>query len=101
MNVKKPERPSCSNLTERQWKNIVDSIEYDWDTGTGAETISGQIRIQQRDISTLMCFSLICPLEDNILSDYIKSCADEYSHTVIQRYKDAGIDMPIKMEVSK
>ena len=76
MNVKKPEQPSCSSLTERQWRCIVDNIEYAWDLG--------QVRTSDlnhdilRDISSLSVMSLITPEEVNILKKYNKGCRDAY-----------------------
>ena len=76
MNVKKPEQPSCSSLTERQWRCIVDNIEYAWDLG--------QVRTSDlnhdilRDISALSVMSLITPEEVNILKKYNKGCRDAY-----------------------
>ena len=77
MNVKKPEQPSCSSLTERQWKCIVDTIEYAWDLG--------QVRTSDlnhdilRDISALSVMSLITPEEVNLLKKYNKDCCDAYT----------------------
>ena len=76
MNVKKPEQPSCSSLTERQWKNIVDEIEYSWDLGQiRTSDLDRDIR---RDIAALSVMSLITPREVNILKKYNKDCRDEY-----------------------
>lgn len=76
MNVKKPEQPSCSSLTERQWKNIIDEIEYTWDLGQiRAADITRDIL---RDISALSIMSLICPREVEILKKYNADCRCEY-----------------------
>lgn len=89
MNVKKPERPSCSNLTERQWKNIVDEIEYEWDLG--AVRPRDIVRDILRGISALSCYSLITPIEEQLLKKYNRSCEtafkEEYEK---QREKIAG-----------
>lgn len=76
MNITKPERPRCSTLTDRQWRCIIDEIEYSWDLG--------QIRTSDldrdilRDIAALSVMSLITPKEVNILKKYNKDCRDEY-----------------------
>lgn len=75
MNVKKPEQPSCSNLTECQWKNIVDHIEYLWDIRTVWPR--DNVRDILRDISALSCFSLITPAEEQLLKRYNRDCETE------------------------
>lgn len=75
MNVKKPEQPSCSNLTARQWKNIVDHIEYLWDIKSAWPRKNSQDIL--RDISTLSVFSLITPIEAMLLRRYNIRCEVE------------------------
>ena len=77
MNVKKPEQPSCSSLTERQWKCIVDTIEYAWDLGQ--IRTADIIRDILRAISALSIMSLICPREAEILKKYNADCRREYA----------------------
>lgn len=89
MNVNKPEQPSCSNLTERQWKNIVDAIEYVWDLG--AVRPGDIVHNVLRDISALSCFSLITPAEQQILWKYNASCLTAFMKEYEkQRKKIAG-----------
>lgn len=76
MNVKKPEQPSCSSLTERQWKCVVDNIEYAWDLGQ--VRTSDLNRDILRDISALPVMSLITPEEANILKKYNEDCRNAY-----------------------
>lgn len=76
MNVKKPEQPSCSSLTERQWRCIVDNIEYAWDLGQ--VRTSDLNRDILRDISALSVMSLITPEEVNILKKYNEDCRRAY-----------------------
>lgn len=76
MNVKKPDQSSCSSLTERQWRCIVDNIEYAWDLGQ--VRTSDLNRDILRDIAALSVMSLITPEEVNILKKYNKDCRDAY-----------------------
>ena len=76
MNVKKPERPSCSTLTDRQWKCIIDEIEYSWDLGqVRTEDLNRDIL---RDIAALSVMSLITPREVNVLKKYNEDCRRVY-----------------------
>lgn len=82
MNTKKPEQPSCSNLSERQWKNILDQFEYEWDLERGfyqGPERAHKIRIDHHcDIGILAVLSLICPAEIDIFEKYDEECHEEY-----------------------
>lgn len=89
MNVKKPKQPSCSNLTDRQWKNIVDEIEYEWDLGDVWPR--DNVRDILRGISALSRYSLITPIEVQLLKRYNRSCETAFNEEYEkQREKIAG-----------
>lgn len=95
MNVKKPERPSCSSLTERQWKNILEQFEYEWDLERGfyqGPERAKKIKVDHgHDVVTLELLSLICPAEREILLTYDAECHAAYVDEM-ERFKKALIE---------
>lgn len=98
MNVKKPERPSCSNLTERQWNSILELFEYEWDMERGfyqGPERAKRIQLDQHhDVNTLETLSMICPAEREILVLYSAACYVAYVDEM-ERFKKALIERGI------
>ena len=101
MKIPKPERPSCSSLTERQWKNILEQFEYEWDLERGfyqgPEKAKRVCADHLHDVATLEVLSLICPAEREILVTYDAECYAAYVDEM-ERFKKALIE---RVEVSK
>lgn len=95
MKTQKPERPSCSNLTDRQWKNILDQFEYEWDLERGyyqgLERANRLSTEHCHDVATLSVLSLICPHEVSILEKYDTDCRVEYIEDM-EKFKKALIE---------
>lgn len=101
MNVKRPERPSCSNLTERQWENILEQFEYEWDLERGfyqGPERAKRVQVDHHhDVATLELLSLICPAEREILVTYDAECYDAYVEEM-EKFKKALIERGVYLK---
>ena len=84
--MKKPEKPNYSNLKDRQYKSMIDNMEYFMTSADSAEAVNSEEAYIKAFIRNLESFSMICPKEKEFFLNYLEGLKNE----AIERIKAEG-----------